>query len=240
MPEAAPQREFERRAEAARRASHFLCPKPRSGRSPKQSVFNEKAPRAAWNRSAIPASNGASTDCSGASPVASALGIRARRDPGAADQTYHGRPKPPLKTGTFYFARNRKFLLCLDRGAFAHGMAWRRMPGRQEAPMPPPATSIHESPRELGAGSVPRTKGTRRPRASGPPRGPQPGGDFRGCGFRQRPSGLAQDFRHRSCWRAGVYSGRMASRSISTATDRCRSVTLMTRRNSSRMRSRMP
>src|SRR6202051_2282095 len=49
----------------------------------------------------------------GANSVASALGSSARRDPGAADRTYHEWPEPPLKTGTFYFARNRNFLLCL-------------------------------------------------------------------------------------------------------------------------------
>ena len=53
-------------------------------------------------------------DCFGANPVASALGSSTRRDPGAADRTYHGRPFRPLKTGTFYFARKRNFLLCLD------------------------------------------------------------------------------------------------------------------------------
>jgi quercetin dioxygenase-like cupin family protein len=50
----------------------------------------------------------------GANSVASALGSSAKRDPGAADRTYHGRPSRPLKTGTFYFARKRNFLLCLD------------------------------------------------------------------------------------------------------------------------------
>src|SRR5450432_95518 len=54
-------------------------------------------------------------DCFGANPVASALGSSTRRDPGAADRTYHGWSWRPLKTGTFYFARKRNFLLCLDR-----------------------------------------------------------------------------------------------------------------------------
>src|SRR4029077_5041562 len=53
-------------------------------------------------------------DCFGANPVASALGSSTRRDPGAADRTYHGWSIRPLKTGTFYFARKRNFLLCLD------------------------------------------------------------------------------------------------------------------------------
>src|SRR5450432_1746130 len=53
-------------------------------------------------------------DCFGANPVASALGSSTRRDPGAAHRTYHGWSWRPLKTGTFYFARKRNFLLCLD------------------------------------------------------------------------------------------------------------------------------
>src|ERR1039457_863689 len=53
-------------------------------------------------------------DCFGANSVASALGSNTRRDPGAADRTYHGWSERPLKTGTFYFARKRNFLLCLD------------------------------------------------------------------------------------------------------------------------------
>src|ERR1035441_2954497 len=56
-------------------------------------------------------------DCFGANPVASALGSNARRDPGAADRTYHGWSRRPLKTGTFYFAGKRNFLLCLDNAA---------------------------------------------------------------------------------------------------------------------------
>jgi hypothetical protein len=57
-------------------------------------------------------------DCFGANPVASALGSNARRDPSAADRTYHGWSQRPLKTGTFYFARKRNFLLCLDKKCF--------------------------------------------------------------------------------------------------------------------------
>lgn len=51
----------------------------------------------------------------GASPVvASALGTAPGATPARPTRTYHGRRSPSLKTGTFYFARNRKFLLCLD------------------------------------------------------------------------------------------------------------------------------
>ena len=42
----------------------------------------------------------APADCFGANPVASALGNRPRRDPGAAVRTYHEGLKPTLKTGT--------------------------------------------------------------------------------------------------------------------------------------------
>src|ERR1700687_6194462 len=53
-------------------------------------------------------------DCFGANPVASALGNRSRRDPGAAVRTYHEGLKPTLKTGTFYLAGNRNFLFGSD------------------------------------------------------------------------------------------------------------------------------
>jgi len=53
-------------------------------------------------------------DCFGANPVASALGNRPRRDPGAAVRTYHEGPEPTLKTGTFYLAGNRNFLFGSD------------------------------------------------------------------------------------------------------------------------------
>ena len=56
----------------------------------------------------------ASADCFGANPVASALGNRPRRDPGAAVRTYHEGLKPTLKTGTFYLAGNRNFLFGSD------------------------------------------------------------------------------------------------------------------------------
>jgi len=54
-------------------------------------------------------------DCFGANPVASALGNRPRRDPGAAVRTYHEGLKPALKTGTFYLAGNRNFLFGSDK-----------------------------------------------------------------------------------------------------------------------------
>ena len=54
-------------------------------------------------------------DCFGANPVASALGNRPRRDPGAAVRTYHEGLDPTLKTGTFYLAGNRNFLFGPDR-----------------------------------------------------------------------------------------------------------------------------
>jgi hypothetical protein len=51
-----------------------------------------------------------------ANSVASALGNRTRRDPGAAVRTYHEGPEPALKTGTFYLAGNRNFLFGSDMG----------------------------------------------------------------------------------------------------------------------------
>src|SRR6478736_194642 len=53
-------------------------------------------------------------DCFGANPVASALGDLARRDPGEAVRTYHGRRATAFITGTFYLAGNRNFLFGSD------------------------------------------------------------------------------------------------------------------------------
>lgn len=50
----------------------------------------------------------------GSNSVGSALGSGAKRDRSTADRRYYGRPFRPLKTGTFYIARNRNSLLCLD------------------------------------------------------------------------------------------------------------------------------
>src|SRR5258708_7941539 len=60
------------------------------------------------------AGRGLTADFFGASPVASALGVYARRDPGVTRSTYHGWSRRPLQTGTFYFAGKRNFLFCLD------------------------------------------------------------------------------------------------------------------------------
>jgi hypothetical protein len=54
-------------------------------------------------------------DCFGANPVASALGNRARRDPGAAVQPYHEGLKQTFETGTSYLAGDRNFLFGSDR-----------------------------------------------------------------------------------------------------------------------------
>ena len=62
---------------------------------------------------------GAFADCFGANPVASALGNRTRRDPGTAVRTYHEGLKPTRKTGTFYLAGNRNFLLGSDTSGVA-------------------------------------------------------------------------------------------------------------------------
>jgi hypothetical protein len=67
-------------------------------------------------------------DCFGANPVASALGNRPRRDPGAAVRTYHVDPKRVLKTGTFYFGGNRNFLFWSDTE-----IAWHSASGKSPA-----------------------------------------------------------------------------------------------------------
>ena len=72
---------------------------------------------------------------SGANSVASALGNRPRRDPGAAVRTYHEGLKPALKTGTFYLAGNRNFLFGPDiRVARAERAMVQRAPPYPSAP----------------------------------------------------------------------------------------------------------
>jgi hypothetical protein len=53
-------------------------------------------------------------NASGANSVASALGNRTRRDPGTAVRTYHEGLTLTPRTGTFYLAGNRNFLLGSD------------------------------------------------------------------------------------------------------------------------------
>jgi len=53
------------------------------------------------------------------------FGRLTRRDPGKAVRTYHEGFQATLKTGTLYFAGNRKFLLCSDRGQPGKGPAQR-------------------------------------------------------------------------------------------------------------------
>jgi hypothetical protein len=53
------------------------------------------------------------------------LGCLARRDPGKAVRTYHEGFQATLKTGTFYFAGNRKFLLCSDNADMPTGYVTR-------------------------------------------------------------------------------------------------------------------
>jgi hypothetical protein len=62
-------------------------------------------------------------DCFGANPVASALGNRARRDPGTAVQPYHEGLKQTFETGTFYLAGIRNFLFGSDRAGFIRSLA---------------------------------------------------------------------------------------------------------------------
>ena len=86
---------------------------------------------------------------SGANSVASALGNRTRRDPGAAVRTYHEGLKPALKTGTFYLAGNRNFLLGRDMD--------REPPGRWISGHPPAPveTTLYEWPLFHNQGSAP-------------------------------------------------------------------------------------
>ena len=58
-------------------------------------------------------------NASGANPVASALGNRTRRDPGTAVRTYHEGLNLTPRTGTFYLAGNRNFLLGSDNRLLA-------------------------------------------------------------------------------------------------------------------------
>src|ERR1039457_7302479 len=50
----------------------------------------------------------------GADSVASALHLRQGRDPQRTRPDYHALTEGSIKTGTFYFAGKRNFLICLD------------------------------------------------------------------------------------------------------------------------------
>jgi hypothetical protein len=88
----------------------FYAQSLRSGISPEaERVPDRKALRAISNHS-----GGLAPTASGANSVASALGSLARRDPGRAVRTYHEGRFPTLKTGTFYLAESRNFLIGSD------------------------------------------------------------------------------------------------------------------------------
>ena len=108
--------ESTRNAEQKRPGDHRVCMPKASARESHQSNRPrlDNALLALRKHSRVLHHRRAFADCFGANPVASALGSSTRRDPGAADRTYHGWSHRPLKTGTFYFARKRNFLLCLD------------------------------------------------------------------------------------------------------------------------------
>ena len=62
-----------------------------------------------------PVDRGFAADYFGASPVASALNLPQERDsPENRNQTNMHPPPARVKTGHFYFAGNRTFLLCVD------------------------------------------------------------------------------------------------------------------------------
>ena len=105
----------ERRAKAARRSSRLLCPKPPLRSFTKAIGLGSSMPSWCSGNTRVLHHRRAFADCFGANPVASALRSSTRRDPGTADRTYHEWSGRPPKTGTFYFARKRNFLLCLDR-----------------------------------------------------------------------------------------------------------------------------
>ena len=76
------------------------------------------APLALRKHSRVLRHRRAPADCFGANPVASALGNPARRDPGEAMRTYHQGRRLALKTGTFYLAGNRNFLIGSDNHCY--------------------------------------------------------------------------------------------------------------------------
>ena len=103
--------------QSARRIFAFVSPKPPLGKfHQKQNASHTGKPsgRAGPVSPGCSIAGGLAPTASGANSVASALGNRTRRDPGAAVRTYHGVPKSTLKTGTFYLAGKRNFLLGSD------------------------------------------------------------------------------------------------------------------------------
>ena len=94
--------------------SRFIAQGLRSSEtSPKKSCVQKQNPLKAT-----------SSPAEGSSPMLSSEPPRRRlglehplgRDPLRTSSHYHATSQRPLKTGHFYFARNRTFLLCLDSG----------------------------------------------------------------------------------------------------------------------------
>ena len=69
-------------------------------------------PRAGAKQNPLGSPEGSLPISYGASPIASALVSTPGATPTWPSSTYHGWLLRPLKTGTFYFARKRNFLLC--------------------------------------------------------------------------------------------------------------------------------
>ena len=123
------ERQMERRAKPARRSSRLIYPKTAARRlHQSRSAHKNQNPqnghlmaRFDWGLGAV---------CFGASPVAAVFGSA----PGSATPPEHRihsnptSPAQPFKTGHFYFAGNRTFLLCLDtnepRNGWSHGPHW--------------------------------------------------------------------------------------------------------------------
>src|SRR5947208_16536021 len=104
-------RNKDRRANCARRSSRLLAHKPLLGRLHQNDFRKAKAPYSSQAARV-------STDHSGASPVASALGIRLGATPGGRNYTNTHSEKPRLKGDILTLLEKGTFSFCLDRGPF--------------------------------------------------------------------------------------------------------------------------
>jgi hypothetical protein len=97
----------------------FLCPKPPLGSLTKAIGLGSTMP--SWRSGSTHGfciTGGHSPIASEPTPSLRLWAAAPGATPGTADRTYHGWSQRPLKTGTFYFARKRNFLLCLDKSIF--------------------------------------------------------------------------------------------------------------------------
>ena len=105
---------LERQAEAARRSSRLKCPKPRSEVSPKQWALGSTMPSWRSGKTHGFASQEGIRRLLRSQPRRFGFGLplRARPRRGCANITWGS--QRTLKTGTFYLARKRNFLLGSD------------------------------------------------------------------------------------------------------------------------------